>query len=160
MVLGRIRQECWGHTEPLIVWGLLGACFLIEHFTWQIGCKSASAHISVCFCNLYLYCLCGEAGLMLVARSLGKARNSSPSMFRLLSLRCMWSCVLSALRTAARAILRQRASSLDLMWGCNPVGLVTSGVMPMKQSIKAEQVRTVHQNHLIIPNQHVCNLNN
>lgn len=34
----------------------------------------------VLYC-LYLYCLCGEAGLRLVARSLGKARNSSAPLF-------------------------------------------------------------------------------
>lgn len=91
----------------------------------------------------YLYCLCGDDGLMLVARSLGKARNSSPSMFWLLSLWCKWSCVLSALRTAARAFPRQRDSSLDLTWGHNPVGLVTAGVMPMKQPIKAGMMRQI-----------------
>ncbi len=82
--------------------------------------------------HLYLYCLCAEAGLMLVARSFGKARNSSSCVFWLLSLRCTWSRVLSALRTAARTIPRQRTSSLDRTRGRVPVGLVTSGVMPVK----------------------------
>lgn len=78
-----------------------------------------------------LYCLFALAGLVLVARSLGKATNSSSSMFRL--LRCSWSRVLSKKRTAAWTIARQRASSLNGTSGCGPVGLVNSGVMPVKQ---------------------------
>lgn len=77
---------------------------------------------------------------MLVARSSGKARNSSPSVFSLLPLRCWWICVLCALRTAARGIPRQRASSLDRTCGSDPVGLVAAGVMPVRWPIRAGQV--------------------
>lgn len=99
---------------------------------WRENVNLHSAGWSVFF-DLYLYCLFAEAGLMLVARSLGKARNSSPSAIWLFSLRCTWSRVLLAQRTAARAILWQWDSLLDWTWGRDPVGLVTAGVMPVEE---------------------------
>lgn len=50
------------------------------------GVEDFKSALSLCkdMCNFYLYCLLAEAGLRLVALSLGKARNSS--VFRLLGL--------------------------------------------------------------------------
>lgn len=83
--------------------------------------------------NLYLYCLFGDAGLRLAARSLGKARNSSSSVFWLLNRWCRWSRVLSEQSTVLRTILWQRASSLNRTWGCGPVGWVSAGVRPVNK---------------------------
>lgn len=77
--------------------------------------------VKVFFFDLYLYCLCAEAGLVLVVWSLGKARNSSPSVFGLLSPRCMWKCFLKNKNLKGAA-----------------------GLMPVKQP------RYVCQDHLII----------
>ncbi|TNN43030.1 hypothetical protein EYF80_046769 [Liparis tanakae] len=78
-----------------------------------------------------------EAGRMLVARSFGKAKNSAPPALGLFCLRCSWSRVWSAPRTAMGAIARQRDRSLDRTRGMDPVALVTVGEMPVMQPIRA-----------------------
>lgn len=77
-------------------WSVVFLVLLQTQLTNQLS--MCTKPVKVCFFNLYLYCLCAEAGLVLVAWSLGRVRNSSPSGF---GPWCTWSCVLIVLKATA-----------------------------------------------------------